>query len=284
MTVSASARTRRQSTASEPTSADPAVIVSSDTHIGPRLVEDLRPYCPRRYLGAFDEFAARIAEQRAENYRLIGRQADVHQDRPNLDTQDHYDPRARLADLDFDGVAAQVIFHGSQNEEPMPFGTARAFSPDPADVELLGVGRQIYNRWIADFVTVEPERQVGLVYPSMWSVEDSVDEIRWGREHGLRSVNLPTPRPSLTPYNDPLWAVCEELDMPLTTHAGGGDATTWRGPEARALLSLESGGPHSRRGLAHLIFGGVFERHPGLRLVLTEQPGDWWTYVLRELD
>jgi predicted TIM-barrel fold metal-dependent hydrolase len=33
-----------------------------------------------------------------------------------------------------------------------------------------------------------------------------------------------------------------------------------------------------------LIFGGVFERHPGLHLILTELPGTWWPYVLNELD
>jgi predicted TIM-barrel fold metal-dependent hydrolase len=33
-----------------------------------------------------------------------------------------------------------------------------------------------------------------------------------------------------------------------------------------------------------LVFGGVFERHPKLRLVLTELPGTWWTYTLNELD
>ena len=31
----------------------PVVIVSNDTHIGPRLVEDLRPYCPREHLDDF---------------------------------------------------------------------------------------------------------------------------------------------------------------------------------------------------------------------------------------
>ena len=33
---------------------DPVVIVSSDTHIGPRLREDLRPYCEAGLLDAFD--------------------------------------------------------------------------------------------------------------------------------------------------------------------------------------------------------------------------------------
>ena len=33
-----------------------------------------------------------------------------------------------------------------------------------------------------------------------------------------------------------------------------------------------------------LVFGGVFERHPGLRLVNTESPGLWWEFVLKEMD
>ena len=49
-------------------------------------------------------------------------------------------------------------------------------------------------------------------------------------------------------------------------------------------MSIESGGWFSRRAMHQMIFGGVFERHPGLRLVLTEQPGDWWAYTLREMD
>ena len=33
-----------------------------------------------------------------------------------------------------------------------------------------------------------------------------------------------------------------------------------------------------------LVFGGVFERHPRLRLVTTESPGLWWQFVLKEMD
>ena len=37
-------------------SSDPVVVVSSDTHIGPLLQEDLRPYCPQKFLPEFDEY------------------------------------------------------------------------------------------------------------------------------------------------------------------------------------------------------------------------------------
>ena len=47
--------------------------------------------------------------------------------RRNHQTAGHYDMEARLRDLDREGVAAEVIFHGSQNEEAMPWGTFVAF-------------------------------------------------------------------------------------------------------------------------------------------------------------
>ena len=72
--------------------------------------------------------------------------------------------------------------------------------------------------------------------------------------------------------------------MPLTTHSGAGDPEVFQGPELIALMSIESGGWFSRRAAHLLIFAGVFERHPELSLVLTEQPGEWWPYLVNELD
>ena len=40
----------------------------------------------------------------------------------------------------------------------------------------------------------------------------------------------------------------------------------------------------SRRAVWWLIFAGVFERHPGLKLVITETPGNWFPSTAIELD
>ena len=266
----------------------PVVIVSSDTHIGPRIRDDLRPYCEASLLAAFDEFVAGVEAHREAVYAKVPGRAATSQTR-NRETAGHYDPHARLRDLDHDGVAAEVIFHGSQNEEPIPWGTFVVFlGPISDDVSLVAAGRRIYNRWLADFVSVEPARHVGLAQLPMWDIDAAIVELGWASDAGLRGVNFPAPSTSLTPYNDPSWdrffAECAERGMALTTHAGAGDPAQWTGRETFALMTVESGGWFSRRALHQLVFGGVFERHPGLRLVLTEQPGDWWAYTLRELD
>jgi predicted TIM-barrel fold metal-dependent hydrolase len=272
----------------QPAMTAPAVIVSSDTHIGPRLREDLRPYCEQSLLGAFDEFVTGIDAYRDAVYAKVPGRAATAQTRNRI-TAGHYDTHARLRDLDHDGVAAEIIFHGSQNEEPIPWGTFVVFlGPSSDDPELVAAGRRIYNRWLADFVSVEPHRHVGLAQLPMWDIDAAVRELQWAADAGLRGVNFPAPSSTLTPYNDPSWdrffAACAERSMPLTTHAGAGDPSQWTGRETFALMTIESGGWLSRRALAQLIFGGVFERHRDLRLVLTEQPGTWWTYTLRELD
>ena len=86
------------------------VIVSCDTHIGPRLREDLRPYCPQSHLDEYDRFLKYMDDLEG----MVGGSREA------LNATDgHWDPSARLADLDQDGTSAEVLFHGSLNGEPV---------------------------------------------------------------------------------------------------------------------------------------------------------------------
>ena len=265
---------------------EPLVIVSADCHIGPRLVEDLRPLCPPDLLAAFDAYVGDTNRSRGRYVERDEVDEDPLSPWRNQRAPGHHDPVARRADLDAEGVAAEVIFHGSQNDQPIPFQTSMLGPPD--DPELAAAGIRIYNRWLAEMCAEAPGRHVGLAHLPMWDVDTAVAELRSAAAEGLEGINFPAPRPWLRTYNDPawepLWAAAEELDMPLTTHSGAGDPAVFRGPELVALMSIESGGWFSRRAAHLLIFAGVFERHPGLKLVLTEQPGTWWTAMCNELD
>ena len=224
-------------------STEPLVVVSSDTHIGPLVNEQLRDYCPDEHLDDFDAFVA------AREEAATGRGVAPFGGHPNSRTAGHHDVDARLRDMNRDGIAAEVIFHGSQNGEPMPFlpqllGNNATFEFDP---ELASVGEHIYNRWLADFCSVEPERHVGLAHVPMWDIDAAVDEVEWAAEAGLRGVNFPAPRHGVyLEYNDrawePFWSACEACNMALATHVGVASPGRASGPEALALTSIEDGG------------------------------------------
>src|SRR4051794_33359917 len=197
----------------------PVIVVSNDTHIGPRLVDDLREYCPRSHLDEFDRFAASAAAEREKATAMLA--GSGYLDHPNFRTAGHHDSAARLADYDHDGIAAGVIFHGSMNLEPIPFVASALGKPKATgDLELVGVGQSIYNRWLADFVAEAPHRHIGLASLPMWDVEAAVAELVWAHDAGLRGANFPAMRDGeLPPYNrrswEPLWAACADLGMPL---------------------------------------------------------------------
>jgi len=274
------------------------IIASSDTHVGP-LLEQLRDYCERAYLDEFDAFVGSCAQQPGNVKAFEDGATEVGPSFERVVTPGHHDVYERLRQLDRDGVAGEVVFHGSQNGQPIPFlPSVASFTSSPlgqgARAEELGrAGIRIYNRWLADFCSVEPHRHVGLAQLPIWDLDRSIDEIAWARAAGLRGVNFPAPRPSLPDHNDPVWdpfwSACEASDMPLNTHGGSEMVTAgianYSGIGGRRLTAYETH-KFSSRGLWWMILGGVFERHPKLKLILTEQigVGAWLPLTMTELD
>jgi predicted TIM-barrel fold metal-dependent hydrolase len=291
-------------------STQPYIVVSSDGHAGPRLEEDLRPYCPEGFLERFDAWTAQqhndraVTEARAaaaegvivagQSYEQIGANETMTLSKQrmalNQRTLGHYDTDTRLREMDYDGVAAEVIFHGSQNLEALPFMAIRDWQTEPTsdkDLALFAVGYEIYNRWLADVVSAAPERLIGLAYLPMWDVDLAIDALTRAVNMGLKGVNLPAPRGGIREYDDPawepLWSACEDARMPLVTHAGIPFRPMF-GPQITAVMIIESAGWPARRGMHRMILGGVFERHPNLHLIYTELTRGWWAHAMQELD
>ena len=288
------------------------LVVSTDSHASPSLEKQLRPYCPARYLTDFDEFvtdfrkaqahsadAVEPAESAADvdsaalrfsssNSKSMGSTAKRAEEE-SLMCAGLTDPHERIRDMDRDGVAADVIISGAPNGEVLPF-LALGFDqgPQSMSVDLRSVGSHIWNQWLADFVSVQPERHVGVMQIAILDVERAAKEVEFGRNAGLGAVNLPAPRHDYPPYTDPiyepLWSACEDNNLPLLTHCGGGEFPLGAdGPNGFHVYMCETEWL-GRRGLWQLIFGGVFERHPGLKIVFTEQRTSWVPETLRNLD
>ncbi len=71
--------------------------------------------------------------------------------------------------------------------------------------------------------------------------------------------------------------------MPLHTHVGSATPDYGDLPGAGALFAVECLW-FSHRPLWFLIWGGVFEAHPGLKMVFAEQGADWVPDTLRIMD
>jgi predicted TIM-barrel fold metal-dependent hydrolase len=278
----------------------PYMIVSADDHAGPRPSKHLRQYCPVKYLGQFDEFCSeqdRLATQRdelvAEARRRIHdgtatvRDLSIDQLGNCRDCAGHYDPDVRVSDMDADGIAAQVIFAGGQNDTELPW-VGFGWNAGPKEQrELREVSYRMWNRWISEFVSVAPERLLGVMQVPIWDIDAAIREVEWCADAGLRVVNLHAPREDYPDYTDPVyhpfWDACEAIGATLVTHAGASAPYQRETPQTK-LLYLSEFHWYGNRGLAQLIWGGVFERWPGLKFVLTEQRVDFAPSLIRHLD
>lgn len=272
---------------------EPLVVVSADGHVAP-LLDEYRAYCPAKHQRDYDEYIEsahnrmkQLAEEIFARSSLLETKA-ARDGMENLKTTGHLDVHARLRDMDRDGVAGEIIFHGSHGGGPIPFSTIMP-TDEMKDPALEALGRQMYNRWLADFCSVEPERHVGLAQLPFWDVDATLVELKLAADLGLKGVNLPAPRREILPYEDPawepFWAACVDLGMVLANHGGGGiTAAPATGPATMNIYTIESVATSRVSPVARFVYGGVFERHPGLKLVQTEMPGWWYPMVLAELD
>jgi len=203
----------------------------------------------------------------------------------------NWDDARRTSEQEADGVVAEVVF---PNTVPPFFPTGQVVAPAPkndADFPRRLAGLHAHNRWLVDFVRERPGRRAGLGQIFLNDVEQAVEDVRWMKASGLAGVLLPgvspdTPwvEPLFSPAYEPLWAVCEELEMSVTHHSGGSGIPSYgRYPFANALFVMETGF-FANRAMWHLMLSGVFDRHPDLKLVLTEQGSAWVPGVLEKMD
>jgi predicted TIM-barrel fold metal-dependent hydrolase len=249
-------------------------IISVDGHVKPSR-DTYRDYVEARYAGAFDDWAA---ADRAKGRRDAGNIQSA------IDVAAQWDITRRLADLESQGVVAEVLFPNGIPFQGEQFTDAgRAASP-----ELTQAGNAAYNRWLADFCAQAPERFAGQAVVLFDDVEQAVRDIHWAREHGLRGVMMPGLYPGGTyffdPALDPVWAAIEETGLPVSQHGGAG-APSYTPPGLAAILTLAyEQAFFAGRSLWQMIVGGVFDRFPGLKVVFVETQAHWIGPVLRDFD
>ena len=95
-------------------------------------------------------------------------------------------------------MSGGLVFADSLNGQPFPLDYMNMVGngvPAPEARHLAAVGRVSYNRWLADFCSVDPGRCAGLAQLPMWDIDAAIAELEWCAEHGLARRELPRARP-----------------------------------------------------------------------------------------
>jgi predicted TIM-barrel fold metal-dependent hydrolase len=152
-----------------------------------------------------------------------------------------------------------------------------------------------YVRWLADFSAAAPGRRAGCIPIDFHDMDRALEEVAWARQHGLFG-GVMLPAMSVTSrlpgyaddFYDPFWSACEENEMVVTLHTGASGTAT----DSKFLYDKAHGGMlglyevfvFTRRPLWFMIFGGVFDRHPDLKVVVTENGVQWLPSLIRDME
>jgi predicted TIM-barrel fold metal-dependent hydrolase len=197
-----------------------------------------------------------------------------------------WDPQARIADQERDGIAAEILYP-----------SVGMMLCKHLDMDYRKACMDAYNLWLAEFCAANPTRLLGVGQVSMRTVDDSIAEARRIKELGLRGVMLPG-WPSLEDYDsriyDPFWDACTDLNLPVTFHHLAGRRDPNDMPDSpyadgnRGVNTRLNGWMNLVRGnqdlLAMFVLGGVFERHPRLKLICAEADAGWVPHFTYRMD
>jgi predicted TIM-barrel fold metal-dependent hydrolase len=199
-----------------------------------------------------------------------------------------WDPKQRLLDMNVDFVYAAIIH---------PNRTDFNLFAD-ADLEFQNLCVRIYNDWMSEFCSVDPDRLLGMAQIPTTGVDHAIAELLRVRElPGIRGVMLnkwPSGDDWPGAEDDAFWYEAEALCMPIIIHRAigstrmGAPFATRGGRYKEALtlghLQLERLGSSYVPALSYLIIGGVLERCPNLHLVGTETGCGWVPFFLEQSD
>ena len=277
-------------------------VVSSDCHAG-LPPERYRPYLDPEYRETFDQVLP-IQKQMTDKAERVFLLTDINEQwRAGVQTQltGAWDHERRIEVLDADGVAGEIVFpDGVTEQNAPPFGAGLALPTKNIVPDLQWAGARAHNRWLAEFCALDPVRRLGVaVCPLLWDTERGIEEVRFGSDNGLGGVLIPAITIGFEAYHsrryDPFWEACEDTGTIVCFHSGPGafdDVFGSSFPDGDPDMYPGGVGVYvsevffwTYRPLIFMLWGGVFERFPGLRASVTETGQGWLLPpLLRMLD
>jgi predicted TIM-barrel fold metal-dependent hydrolase len=200
-----------------------------------------------------------------------------------------YVPNERLTAMDVDGVDYSVLYPSVAGRAGETFGRL-------ADAELELACVQAYNDWLIEEWAAASPRFIPQCIVPLAPIEATVNEIKRSVAKGHRGVVMPSvpmmlrelPHINEAVY-DPLWATCQDLDVPLCFHAGATRDIQFPpysgfSPEVAAAMEAITRPVSTVLVIANFLYSRILERFPKLKVVFAETSLAWGAYELELAD
>jgi predicted TIM-barrel fold metal-dependent hydrolase len=265
-------------------------LVSADSHVNEppwlwrdRVPASLRDRAPR--VERFDQGEAWVLEGALDPINFGGNCAAgvPAEERSAWITWDQvpaagYEPEARLAAQDRDGVVAEVLY-------PTPrLGNQLFWHREDRALHLACI--QAYNDWLAELCAHAPDRFWGVaMLPTTGVAGAAAEAERAIALPGLRGVMIgryPHGGTEPAPEDDAVWGLLAEAGVPLSVHVSF--ALEAQGDKRRSKLRGDTRFYDAPVRIAQFIESGTFDRFPALALVMAEVDSSWLPYLAEQMD
>jgi predicted TIM-barrel fold metal-dependent hydrolase len=181
-----------------------------------------------------------------------------------------WNPEDRLKDMDKDGVEAELLF-------PSP----TRFNYTQTDAKFQRSIFRSYNEWLLEMCGQAPKRLFAVPLISILDVDLAVQDIREYVRRGCKTVQIPTQILGSGYYEEqyePLWATAADCGIPLSVHSNSSqnlqrhhvDESHEREYDPRKYILKTSNYLAAVEFVSNLIFSGVFDRYPSLKVNCVE--------------
>ena len=245
----------------------------------PRIVREENSdvwYCDGQKLLSVASFGTQVGVRFEEPEKL------THKDTFENVRKGGFIPEEHVKDMDLDGVSGGILYP-----------SMGLFFYTLEDSKLLDAIFRTYNDWLAEFCNSYPERLKGIAMINVDDVGVAVSEIERCANMGLAGAMVPSYLPWAESYAlpkyEPFWAAAQDLRMPISLHAATnrparGQPEKFGDPRDPRPAHRVNRDHWVRDVLADIIFDGLFERYPNLRVGAVENELSWAPHFLDRMD
>ena len=197
------------------------------------------------------------------------------------------DAAQRLREQDADGLDCEVLF-------PPLFSTR--FLEGIAEPDVYGAMVRAYNTYLAEeYCSVAPDRLIGSGVIPITGIDNAIEEMRFCHKAGLKAITFyqfPNGSGFASEEDDLFWSEALELGIALAPHVNFGQRDANFGGGARGTAGVAMASSMAQRlanvaptfCLSQLVYSGVFDRFPDLRLYFAETNAGWMPYFFWMFD